>query len=345
MTNHERQWGGLGRRAFLAGLTAAGAGLAWRQSLLAAAEPAGSDRLGRLLPQRQLGRSKARVTALCVGGHHIELRRTTEQSQAIIEEALARGVRFFDNAKEYGQGEAEKRYGQFLSPKYRDLVFIMTKSPATTAAAAKSDLEESLTRMKCDYLDLWQIHHLTSPRDAEARLKNGVLDVFLEAKRAGKARHLGFTGHSNYQALLRMLELLQQRGVELDACQMPINLCDPHYESFTTHVLPVLQARNYGVLAMKTMAYGAMVGQRGFGPAPLPNPPIKSGITPRHMHHYVYSLPVSAVVSGCTTPEEVRENAGFLTGYAGMEEAERKRLLDLAKPHAGKDMERYKAAP
>ena len=335
---------GMRRREFLATVAAVSAGAALLPPPLAASET-GRDRLGMVLPTRLLGKSGARVTAFCVGGHHIELRHTPAESQALIEKALEVGCRFFDNAKSYNNGEAERRYGEFLSPKYRDLVMIMTKTGAATAGEARKDLDGAIGRMKCDYLDLWQIHHLRSPEDAEARVRNGVLDVFLEAKRTGKARRIGFTGHSNYQAHLRMLELLKERGVELDTCQMPVNLCDPHYESFIVHVLPALLERGYGVLAMKTLAYGTMVGQSGFGRVPFANPPTRSGITVRQMHEYVYSLPVAALVSGCTTSAEMEQNASVLREFKGMEEVERKRLLSLSAPHAGAELESYKSPP
>ncbi|MCX8157233.1 MAG: aldo/keto reductase [Verrucomicrobiae bacterium] len=336
------------RREFLASLAAATAGAAALPSSLPGAPDAASparDRLGALLPTRPLGKTGVQVTAFCLGGHHAELKRTPAETQAIIEAALEHGCRFFDNAKNYSDGEAERRYGQYLVPKYRDLVFIMTKSSATTAAEARKELDGSLQRMKCDYLDLWQIHHITSPEDVETRLKNGVLDVFLEAKRSGKTRFIGFTGHSNYQAHLRMLALLKERGLDLDTCQMPINLCDPHYESFITNVLPLLQQRQYGILAMKTMAYGTMVGQPGFGSQPYPNPLTRSGVTPRQMHEYVYSLPVSALVSGCTSPKEVAENTSWLREFKGLPEAERQRLLALSAKHAGQAIESYKSPP
>lgn len=334
------------RREFLASLAAATAGASVLVPPAAsAAETPVSDRLGRLLPTRPLGKTGVRVTAFCLGGHHAELGRTPAETQAIIEAALEQGCRFFDNAKNYSNGEAERRYGQFLTPQYRELVLVMTKSSATTAAEAKKELDGSLSRMKCDYLDLWQIHHITSPEDVENRLKNGVLDVFLEAKRSGKVRFIGFTGHSNYRAHLRLLAWLKERGLELDTCQMPVNLCDPHFESFVVNVLPVLQERHYGVLAMKTMAYGTMVGKPGFGDKPYPNPPTQSGITPRQMHEYVYSLPVAALVAGCTTPAEVVENARVLREFKGLGDAERKRLLALAAKHAGPSLEGYKSPP
>lgn len=333
------------RRQFLTAIAAVGATSLATLPLNAAPTRTARDRLGPLLPTRPLGKTGKHVTAFCLGGHHAELNRTPSECQAIIESALEHGCRFFDNAKSYNNGEAERRYGQFLAPNYRDLVFIMTKSGATSAAEARTDLEESIGRMRCDYLDLWQIHALTSPEDADNRVNQGVLDVFLEARSSGKARYIGFTGHSNYRAHLRMLELLETRGVELDTCQMPVNLCDPHFESFIVHVLPKLTQRQYGVLAMKTLAYGTMVGKPGFGREPFPNPPTQSGITPRQMHEYAYSLPVSAVVSGCISPAEVQNNTACLREFTGMDEAERKRLLSLSAKHAGAAIESYKSAP
>ncbi|MCC6352273.1 MAG: aldo/keto reductase [Verrucomicrobiae bacterium] len=328
------------RREFLATLGTA-AGIAMSHAPSSGAGPA-SDRLGALLPLRPLGKSGATVTAFCLGGAHFEKDRTEAESQAILEKALEVGCRFFDNAYFYHEGEAERRYGRLLSPKYRDVAFIMTKCRNRTGAEARKELDAAIARMKCDYLDLWQIHAIESPEDVDNRVRDGVLDVFLEAKASGKARYIGFTGHTDYRAHLRMLEILAERGIDLDTCQMPINLCDPHYESFTVNVLPKLIARKYGVLAMKTMAFGQMTGRGGFPNKPMPKPLTESGITPRQMHEYVYSLPIAALVSGCASPEEVVENSGVLGQFKGMDAAERDRLVALAEKYAGPEMERYK---
>lgn len=330
------------RREFLATLGTATAGIALSRATSPAAAPT-SDRLGALLPARPLGKSGASVSAFCLGGAHFEKDRTEAESQAILEKALEVGCRFFDNAYTYSEGEAERRYGRLLSPKYRDIAFIMTKCRYRTGEEAKRELDAAIARMKCDYLDLWQIHAIESPEDVDNRVRDGVLDVFLEAKASGKAKYIGFTGHTDYRAHLRMLEILADRGIDLDTCQMPINLCDPHYESFTINVLPKLLERKYGVLAMKTMAFGQMTGRGGFPNKPMPKPLTESGITPRQMHEYVYSLPVASLVSGCASPEEVVENSAVLGQFKGMDAAERDRLVALAEEYAGPEMERYKA--
>ncbi|MEO0333081.1 MAG: aldo/keto reductase, partial [Bacteroidota bacterium] len=142
------------------------------------------DRLGELLPQRKLGKTGETVTMLGLGGAHIA-RMGEAEAQKTIETALEGGVRFFDNAEQYGNGLAEKRYGMFLSPDYRDVSYIMTKTRATNAKVAQQHLEDSLRRMNTDYIDLWQIHSVTSPDDVDRRLENGVLEFVQQAQTEG----------------------------------------------------------------------------------------------------------------------------------------------------------------
>ncbi len=144
-------------------------------------QSAAQDRLGEILPTRLLGKTGQQVTMLGVGGYHIGW--TSERdAQEVIETALEGGVRFFDTAEQYGPGTSEERYGKYLTPQYRDLVFLMTKTLARTAKGAQLHLEDSLRRLNTDYLDLWQMHSLTTPADADERLSNGVLEVLLKAK-------------------------------------------------------------------------------------------------------------------------------------------------------------------
>ena len=255
---------GLKRREFMAMLAGCTASLmvpslTHGEEKIATTTASRSDRLGKLLPQRKLGTSGPAVTNLGVGGDHVGSA-SEKDAQAIIEKALEEGVRFFDNAPFYSGGKAEERYGKFLTPKYRDVSFIMTKTLARNRKSALKDLDNSLSRMKTDYVDLWQMHALGSPRDVEERVQNGVLDAFLEAQKKGKVRHIGFTGHSSYKAHLKMLEELKKRGVKMVSSQMPVNPADPHYESFVTHVVPKCMKAGIGVLDMKTAAGPAEPG-------------------------------------------------------------------------------------
>ena len=247
-----------------------GASLApWRA--LGAEETALSDKLGPVLPQRTLGKTGLKVTMLTVGGSHIG-RPAESVAQAVIEAAIESGIRTFDTAQLYQNGGSEERYGKFLTPKYREHVLIFTKTMAEDAATARAHLDGSLQRMKTDYLDLWALHDLRDIAKADTRVHN-VLDVMLKAKQDGKVRHIGFTGHGSWKTHAHVLELTDA----FETCQMPINIADPSYESFTLNVLPILVKRNMGVFAMKTLAADGLMGGGAERPARHPGPTQRAG--------------------------------------------------------------------
>ncbi|MDH3651635.1 MAG: aldo/keto reductase, partial [Saprospiraceae bacterium] len=243
------------RRTFLKSIAALTSGLMVPQMDASGTSIIRRDPWGELLPQRKLGKTGQEVTMLGVGGSHVG-RSDERTAQEIIEKAMEGGVRFFDNAESYQNGRAERYYGQFLVPKYREVAFIMSKSTGADRKTAQEHLEGSLRRMKVDYIDLWQIHSVRTPKDVDSRIENGLLDLALEAKASGKVKHIGFTGHTSYKAHLRMLE---QTDV-LETCQMPINMFDPNYKSFIRNVLPRLVEENVGVIAMKTLSNGGFFG-------------------------------------------------------------------------------------
>jgi aryl-alcohol dehydrogenase-like predicted oxidoreductase len=340
---------GLNRRAFMAMLAGCTVGLmvpslSHGEGKIAAATAPRSDRLGKLLPLRKLGSSGAVVTNLGVGGDHVGSA-SEKDAQAIIEKALEEGVRFFDNAPFYSGGKAEERYGKFLTPRYRDVSFIMTKTLATNRKSALTDLENSLLRMKTDYVDLWQVHALENPRDVEERVQNGVLDAFLEAQKKGKARHIGFTGHGSYKAHLKMLEELKKRGVKMSASQMPVNPADPHYESFVTHVVPECVEAGIGVLAMKTLAYGRFFGgNKGWRRTGVSiKPAIPAVLSVEDVFGFVWSLPITTLVSGMESVQQVSQNASIARKTWNWNRAERQKRIDAVAPFAGPDLEFYKS--
>ncbi len=240
------------RRTFLKSIAGATAGFTLA-STASAANPE-SDRLGEILPKRKLGRTNEYVTMLGTGGYHIGW--TTERdAQEVIEASLEGGVRFFDTAESYGPGTSEIRYGKYLTPKYRDLVFLMSKTMGRDAKTVSRHLEETLQRLNTDYLDLYQVHSVFTPDDVDKRIQNGVLEVLQKAKEDGKIRHIGFTGHQNPNAHARMLE--QTREIDIfDTILMPVNVLDQSYFSFTNNVLPAALNRNLGILAIKSLADG-----------------------------------------------------------------------------------------
>ncbi len=320
------------RREFLKSLAALTAG-----TLLPYDSTSQSDRLGKLLPLRKLGKTGEQVTMLGIGGAHVG-RSTERTAQSIIEKALECGIRFFDNAESYNGGRAERYYGKFLSPKYRDVAYIMTKTTARSARAAQSHLEQSLRYLNTDYIDLYQIHAITNPGDVDRRIENKVLDVVLKAQQDGKVRHVGFTGHSSYKAHLRMLEKTDQ----LQTCQMPMNLYDPNYKSFIRNVLPKLIDGNLGIIAMKTLANGGFFGgTTHFNHGPNPK------IVPEYSSiekalHFVWSLPVSTIVTGAESAEMVQEKVEIALAFNGMKEEERQELIDTVAHFDGNKVEYYK---
>lgn len=319
-------------------------GLSYGGEKIAVATASRSDRLGRLLPLRKLGFPAQAVTILGVGGDHVGSA-SEKDAQAIIEKALEEGVRFFDNAPLYGSGKAEERYGKFLTPRYRDVSFIMTKTLAKDRKNALKDLDDSLSRMKTDYVDLWQMHALESPEDVEERIKNGVLDAFLEARGKGKVRLIGFTGHQSYKAHLRMLEKIRKLGVKMDSSQMPVNPADPHFESFVIHVVPKCVEAGIGVLAMKTLAYGRFFGgNKGWQRTEVSVRPIIPDIlSVEDIFGFVWSLPVTTLISGMESVQQVSMNAAVARKTWNWNQAERQKRIDSVAPIAGPGLEFYKS--
>ena len=192
------------RRDFIRKMTAATAALSLPIGFGCSGNSVVTDKFGSLLPLRKLGTTGEKVTMLGVGGFHIGW--TTEKDAVeVIEAAMEGGIRFFDTAHNYGKGLSEERYGKFLIPKYKDSIFLMTKTQAKDGESLLKEVDLSLKRMKTDQVDLLQLHSFQSPEDVDNRIENGVIDAILKVKESGKARYIGFTGHRNPYAHNRML--------------------------------------------------------------------------------------------------------------------------------------------
>ena len=327
------------RRSFLIVLAATTAGIMVPVRSVNGIDHVPHDRFGDLLPLRKLGATNEKVTMLGLGGAHVGRLLDESTSEKVIETAIEGGIRFFDNAESY-VGGAEEKYGKYLVPKYRDVSFIMTKTKAVDAKTAQEHLEQSLRRMKTDYIDLWQIHHLTSDKDVDTRIKGEVLEVFSKAKESGKVRHIGLTGHADYKALQHMLSQIDI----LETCQMPINAFDPNYKSYINNVLPMLVERNMGVLAMKSLSNGGFFGGTNH---------FKSGDEPKIIPQYanikevlsfVWSLPVSVLITGVDNVDMLKEKIAIAKSFKEMKEEERTELVTRLADAGidGKKVEFYK---
>jgi aryl-alcohol dehydrogenase-like predicted oxidoreductase len=302
------------------------------------------DQLGEVLPLRKLGKTGENITMLGVGGYHIGW--TSERdAQEVIEAALEGGIRFFDTAEQYGPGTSEERYGKYLTPKYRELVFLMTKTQARTAKDAQQHLEDSLRRMKTDYLDLWQMHSLFTPEDVDSRMQEKVLDVLIKAKEAGKVKHIGFTGHQNPYAHNRMLELTREND-PIDTVQMPVNVLDQSYFSFIGNVMPELMERNIGVLAMKTLADGRFFATKEQANWKTDDPIIPNYISIEEAMHFVWSLPVATIITGAEKVEYIRDKVKMARSFVELNEADRLALVEKVKDKAlAGNIEYFKQKP
>ena len=299
----------LERREFMAGLTALTAG----GVLYAASSDA--------MIYRKLGTTGEKVSAIGLGGHHIGRPKDENEGIRIIRSALDRGMNFLDNCWDYHDGVSEVRMGRALRDGYRQKAFLMTKFDGRTKEAAAKQIDESLERLQTDHIDLMQFHENIRMEDPDRFFApGGALEALMEAKKAGKIRYAGFTGHKDPVVHLRMLDVAAQNRFHFDACQMPLNVMDAHFRSFAHQVVPRLVKEGIAVLAMKSMGDGNV---------------LKSGVvTPIECLHYALSLPTSVVINGCESMERLDQAFEAARTFRPMGEAEIAKLLDKTRQAA-----------
>jgi aryl-alcohol dehydrogenase-like predicted oxidoreductase len=258
---------------------------------------------------RTLGRTGVKVSAIGLGGHHIGRPKDPAEGIRIIRTAIDRGVTFMDNCWDYHDGESERRMGQALRDGYRKRVFLMSKFDGRTRASTATQIDESLRRLETDTIDLMQYHENIRMEDPDRFFAaDGPLEALMAAKKAGKIRYIGFTGHKDPAVHLRMLEVAAAHGFHFDTCQLPLNLMDAHFRSFAQGVVPKLVAQGVGVLGMKPMGDGFL---------------LKSGtVTPRECLHYALNLPTSTVITGCESLERLDQALEAIRTFRPMSAAQ-----------------------
>jgi predicted aldo/keto reductase-like oxidoreductase len=270
----------LSRRKFIKTMAASSAVLAGATGSQAAT----AERKGDMI-YRTLGNTGERVSAIGLGGFHMAKAATEAESIRIVRSAIDRGITFMDNCWDYNDGQSEVRMGKGLRDGYRDKVFLMTKIDGHSKAGAAKQIDESLGRLQTDHVDLMQFHEVIRMDDPEKIFaRGGSFEAMMEAKKAGKVRYVGFTGHKDPKIHLHMLDTAKQHGFKFDTVQMPLNVMDAHFKSFQHLVVPVLVKEGIGVLGMKSMGSGII---------------LKSGtVKPIECLHYALSLPTSVVITG-----------------------------------------------
>jgi len=235
---------------------------------------------------RQLGSTGEKVSAIGLGGWHLGLKQVDEPlSIQIVRTAIDRGINFLDNCWDYHEGISEIRMGKALRDGYREKTFLMTKIDGRSKKEAARQLDESLQRFGVDRIDLVQHHEILRYEDPHRIFhEEGANAALVEARDAGKIRYIGFTGHKDPRVHLYMLEVAAQHGFKFDTVQMPLNLFDAHYRSFSKLVVPELVRQNIGILGMKSMANGILLKS--------------NAVAPIDCLHYALNLPTSVVITG-----------------------------------------------
>jgi uncharacterized protein len=333
------------RRKFLQQAAAAAALAGWKaaagQATNGSTELTGAAALTPLpvvntsngIGRRKLGRADVEVSIIGIGGYHIGLSDVTEQEALrVVRTALDRGINFLDNCWDYNDGASEERMGKALADGYRNKAFLMTKLDGRTGPSAKQQLEQSLTRLKTDHIDLVQIHEVIRMGDPEQAFQPGnIVEVLQQARKEGKIRYIGFTGHKSPNIHLHMIETADKHGFTFDTVQMPVNALDEHYESFCQKVIPQAQKRGMAVLGMKPLANGAI---------------LKTGtITAPQALHYAMSVPVTVTITGCQSMANLEQALSVARNFQPMTREQKLAVLEKTAPVATKgQFEAYKSS-
>ncbi|MEO6235982.1 MAG: aldo/keto reductase [Vicinamibacterales bacterium] len=264
------------------------------------------------IPLRPFGRhSNQSVSALGLGGYHIGQMKSARDATRVVHAAIDAGITFLDNAWEYNEHESEIRMGRAIEDR-RARVFLMTKvcTHGRDAHVAMRQLEESLRRLKTDYLDLWQVHECAYYNDPDRHFaRGGVIEALDRAKRDGKVRYVGFTGHKDPDIHLQMLS----RGYPFDACQMPLNVFDASFRSFEQRVLPELLRQRIAPLGMKSLCGTA-------------RPVKKKAVRVEDALRYAMSLPVATTISGIDSMRVLKQNLAIASDFKPLTNTQMGRL-------------------
>lgn len=315
------------RRQFVmgvAGAALAACGGAQKEPAAPGAPPAeGSPtQSGGAMPLRPLGKTGVQVSMLGLGGSHIGKQDSEDESIRLIRQAIDHGLTFMDNCWDYNEGQSEIRMGKALRDGYRQRAFLMTKLDGRTKEAAVAQLEQSLSRLQTDVIDLVQVHEVIRTNDPDRCFApGGAMEALVQAREAGKLRFIGFTGHKHPDLHLAMLDAADKHGFTFDAVQLPLNVMDAHYQSFEARVLPVLVQRNIAVLGMKAIGAGDILG---------------SGVvSAEECLRYALGLPTSVVITGIDNQSVLDQALRVGKSFQPFSPSERSALLARTLDAAG----------
>jgi predicted aldo/keto reductase-like oxidoreductase len=304
--NYFEHDGRVSRRRFLeiaAGITAM---CSMRAELWAAEERGG-------IPYKTFGSTGEKVSAIGLGGYHIG-QPSDADSIRIIRTAIDGGINFMDNCWDYNDGASEVKMGKALRDGYRQKVFLMSKIDGRDKKTAAQQIDESLKRLQTDHIDLMQMHEVIRMNDPERVFaQDGGMEALAEAKKAGKIRFIGFTGHKSPDIHLHMLKAADAHKYQLDAVLMPVNVMDAHFESFVGKVMPVLVQKKIGIQTMKPMGGGIILQSKT--------------VSAPECLRFAMSQPTDVVITGCDSLEIVQQALNTARNFKPLDKEEIASLL------------------
>lgn len=304
--NHSEQDAKVTRRRFLEIAASITAMCASRSRLWAAEERGG-------IPYKTFGSTGEKVSAIGLGGYHIGTP-SDDESMRIIRTAIDGGINFMDNCWDYNNGASEVKMGKALRDGYRQKVFLMSKIDGRDKKTAAAQIDESLKRLQTDHIDLMQMHEVIRMNDPERIFANGgAMEALVEAKKAGKIRFMGFTGHKSPDIHMHMLKTADEHKFRLDAVLMPVNVMDAHFESFVRKVMPVLVEKKIAIQTMKPIGGGIILQSKT--------------VTAPECLRFAMSQPSDVVITGCESLERVQQALNTARNFKAMNQEEMASLL------------------
>jgi aryl-alcohol dehydrogenase-like predicted oxidoreductase len=267
------------------------------------------------IPTRKLGRTGVDVTILGLGGEGVlRTEEREKEAYALINRALDLGINYCESARAYSGSESY--YGLALKERRRE-IFLTSKSHARDKKGASEHLEETLHNMKTDFLDLWQVHDVRTEKEIDQIFgPAGALEAFVEAKKKGKTRFIGVTGHHDPAIIRRCIEMY-----DFDTVLLPVNPAEPSYRSFLHDVVPFARKKGMGIVGMKVYFRGFASRLPGFR-------------TMEPFFRYALSQSISTAVIGCDDVRQLEENAGFASAFSPMTDEEAGLSLQAVRPFA-----------
>jgi aryl-alcohol dehydrogenase-like predicted oxidoreductase len=267
------------------------------------------------IPKRTLGKTGVEVTIMGLGGEGV-LRTFGREREAygLINRAIDLGINYFESARAYSGSESY--YGLALKERRKE-IFLTSKSHARDKQGALAHLHETLTNMKTDHLDLWQVHDVRTDEEVKEIFgPRGALEAFREARDKGLARFIGVTGHHDPLITKRCIEMF-----DFDTVLIPVNPAEPFFKSYIDTVIPPASQKGMGIIAMKVYLRGFAASIPGF-----------SGMEP--FFRFALSQPVTTAVIGCDDLLQLEENVSSAASFTPMTIEEQTELQEFVAPYA-----------